>query len=140
MKHLITVLALLFTQQSVAVGTTEKMQVIPISPKLLTHPPTTGTTISCTVIVITEAETFEKKFKANVVSQGHNVPEVVVEGKHTTVTAMADGKWLGLSWSINGELVAESINLIRDAIEQPRVLIQYNPKNVAEQISLDCSK
>ena len=91
-------------------------------------------------MVITAEEFLEQKFEAPNGSQGHGGPEQNVKGKVNEVITMADGKWLGISWWKNGELIAESINLIRDVIAQPRVLIVYNPKNVEEQVSLDCSQ
>lgn len=118
---------------------------VPLSAKIITTPihifsaDLTGKTLSCTIIVVTGAETFEKKFSTSPYSQGHSVPEFVAEGKRSKITAMADGKWLGLSWFLDDELIAESISLIRDTIKQPRVLILYNPQNQDEQVSLDCS-
>lgn len=94
--------------------------------------------LQCQVIVVTEEEHIEENFVAPATSQGHNVPEMTVTGQRHEVTAMADGKWLGLSWRKDGELLAESISLIRDVTSQPRVLLIYNPVNVDEQISLDC--
>lgn len=96
--------------------------------------------LECNVIIVTDQEVVEGSFEAPIKSQGHNVPEQTVEGKINKVSAMADGKWLGISWSQNEELIAESINLIRDSISQPRVLIVYNPKNVDEQVSIDCAQ
>jgi hypothetical protein len=95
--------------------------------------------IDCNVIVYTQEEVIEKSFKAPMVSEGHDVPEFTFKSTINEVTAMADGKWLGITWSKNNEIIAESINLIRDMIDQPRVLIIYNPKNREEQVSLDCA-
>ncbi len=96
--------------------------------------------LECEVLVITGEEFLEQKFEAPMASQGHGGPEQTVKGEVNEVTTMADGKWLGISWRKNGELIAESINLIRDMISQPRVLIVYNPKNVDEQVSINCAE
>ncbi len=96
--------------------------------------------LNCEVLVITDKEFIEETFIAPVESQGHDVPEMTVTGTNHEVTAMADGKWLGLSWRSNSVLVAESISLIRDVTTQPRVLIMYNPQNTEEQVSINCNE
>lgn len=95
-------------------------------------------TLTCNVIVVAEDEYIEKELKVMKVTKGHGAPELSVEGKTNQVTAMADGKWLGLKWLKNGKLVAESVNLIRNESDQPRVLIMYNPNNTDEQVSIGC--
>ena len=99
-----------------------------------------GQAIDCEVLIITDQEFVEGTLEAPSASQGHNVPEKVIKGESNEVVAMADGKWLGISWKQKGELIAESINLLRDLADQPRVLIVYNPKNTHEQVSISCSK
>jgi hypothetical protein len=95
--------------------------------------------LSCQLLVITEQEFIEENFVASSTSQGHDVPEMTVKGAAHEVTAMADGKWLGLNWRKHGEMLAESISLLRDVTGQPRVLLVYNPQNTEEQISINCA-
>ena len=94
----------------------------------------------CNVIVYTDSETLEKSFNAPKYSEGHKVPEMSLSGKANEVIVMADAKWLGISWHQSGQLIAESVTLIRDIVSMPRALIIYNPKNTDEQVSLDCEK
>ncbi len=95
--------------------------------------------IQCEVIFITQEVTTSETFPVSSSSQGHDVPEMTFTAQNHEVTAMADGKWLGLSWRKDTVLVAESISLIRDVTTQPRVLIMYNPANVDEQVSINCA-
>ncbi len=114
MKALITILTILISQSALA--------------------------ITCNALIVTDSEFVEKSYEAPDSSKGHDVPEIIVKGEQNELTVMADGKWLGMSWRQNGELIAESVNLIRVEITQPRVLIMYNPKNTNEQVSLDCAQ
>lgn len=95
--------------------------------------------LQCDIYIATDDGYSEESFYAPSTSSGHNVPEMTVSLMDHKITAMADGKWLGLNWTKGEEVIAESISLLRDVTAVPRVLMIYNPKNFNEVVSLTCS-
>lgn len=98
----------------------------------------TSWALDCQVQIITDQEYVINDLVVPLEGPGHGAPEVEVMGEFNQVTAMADGQWLGLRWEQSGVLVAESLNVLRDVVTQPRTMIVYNPKNTEEQVSISC--
>lgn len=95
--------------------------------------------LECHITVVTDKETLENTFTALEQSAGHGAAGPAINGQFNRVEVKADGMWLGINWTQDGELVAESISVIGSSSEKARVLIVYNPKNNNEQVSLDCA-
>lgn len=96
--------------------------------------------LNCEILVITDKEFLEKTITAPMEAVGHGAPEYHLKGESNEVTVMADGQWLGIRWSQNGEVIAETLNVLKTPVNQPRTLLVYNPKNTDEQASISCQK
>ena len=96
--------------------------------------------IVCDAIVYTEFEVLEKEGVALPLAvMGHGGEPFEVKGEQNEVIFNADGRWLGVDWYQNGEPIAHALFLLSEIIETPRVMLVFNPKNLEEQVSLNCS-
>ncbi len=97
---------------------------------------------SCTVIVVADDLTdgsMEKTFDVLGSSASHGGNEILFEAENHEVTLLSNGKWMGISWKRDGELLAETVVARSDENQASQTMIVYNPANVDEQVSLSCS-
>ncbi len=96
--------------------------------------------LDCEILLVTEDEFLEMNIEAPMEAAGHGAPEYELKGDSNIVTAMADGQWLGIRWTKKGEVVAETLTVLKTPVNQPRTLLVYNPKNTDEQASISCQE
>lgn len=102
------------------------------------------TRIRCDFMILAqdlEGGSAETSFtKVILVKETHGGEPLVVEAKPYEVAVILDSNWRGLSWSKNGEVIAEAIFATSKSIEMPTTLILYNPKNSEEQVNISCDQ
>jgi hypothetical protein len=133
MKKLISALAVLaFSQMTFA----EPQTAIGLSAPALEK------SYNCTVLILADdlKEYAEFPFVVGGASQegSHGGEPKVFTAENHTVTVLANGRWLGISWSRGGELVSETLTARSDDNLGSQALIVYNPKNLNEQVDIVC--
>jgi hypothetical protein len=60
-------------------------------------------------------------------------------GEHR-ISALSNGRWLGISWWRGEELLGQTIYARNEANQGSEALVVYNVKDQEEQVSLDCTR
>lgn len=82
---------------------------------------------------------FDFEIEINDGSRGtHGGPERSFKFKNHEVVVVANDRWLGLAWWVNGKKIGESVTLSTATNAQSRVVLLMNPKNEYERVSITC--
>jgi hypothetical protein len=100
-------------------------------------------TYSCQVILIaTDLPQGSLTFKYTVSPTNvgsHGGQEFPFAAGTHKISAISNDRWLGITWTKAGVLVASSVFARSEVNQGSMALIIYNPQNPEEQVSLDCS-
>lgn len=103
-----------------------------------------STVLHCEVIVVAKdlslnegQVTFDVPFRAD---KSHGGDPLEFQFRDHKVSVLADGRWLGLNWSLRDQLLAEGVTVIGNPTEEARVLMLYNPADQDESASINCRK
>lgn len=58
--------------------------------------------------------------------------------KHS-VSVLANGRWMGISWARDGVLISQTLMARGSDNQDSLVVMAYDPKNLEEYASLDCT-
>lgn len=99
---------------------------------------------NCFIIGILDTQDdagFEFEFEVDIKDhhQGsHGGSERTFVFENHEVVVVANDRWLGLAWWVDGEKVGESVTLSTATHVQSRVVLLMNPKNDYERVSITC--
>lgn len=95
----------------------------------------------CQLIVVVDekSENMHEKFMADYASGSHGGREYRFNKGPQSVTVMASNNWMAIHWERAGQVIAEGHFAISKPSDFHRVILMLNPKNLDEQVSLDCS-
>lgn len=94
----------------------------------------------CQLIVVRDDHTksFTKHFKSSFASGGHGGMEQTFGEGEDIVTVQATHNWLAVQWIQNEELLTVVHFVMAESSKSARVALILNPKNLNEQVTLDC--
>lgn len=94
---------------------------------------------NCRAAIIAGDDILEFTFQAPPIGEGGHggAPFEFKSGEHF-LGVIADGHWRGISWSRNGQLVAEAVTASKSFFSSGQAFIVYNPKNTNEQAYVTC--
>jgi hypothetical protein len=103
---------------------------------------------SCHVMILSkDLENGSAEFNYEVTLNGesassngpHGGAEYPFAAKNHKLSVMSNARWLGMGWWKNDEQIAQALTVRADDNKNSQVIILYNPKDVEEQASIDCT-
>ena len=100
--------------------------------------------ISCFIIGILDTQNdkgFEFNFEVNINGEsdgGHGGSERSFTFENHEVTVIANDRWMGIAWWMDGKKLGEAVTLSTVSNAQSRVMLLMNPDNENERVSITC--